>query len=85
VQDCPICYQQAGYQPLDHQRVEWRCERCGNFIITGTAEKLLENSRAPIDRTKLSAIVKGKPRDTDGWFSITEVNVKALIAEALRP
>src|SRR5437868_6155163 len=54
--NCPICYQQAVYQLLDDRRLEWRCERCGYFTITGGAEKLLENSPAPIDSNTLSAI-----------------------------
>jgi hypothetical protein len=80
---CPICREPADYQPMRDDRLEWRCERCGNFIITGTATQILENRRSRIDSKKLSQIVHAERRDFDGyWFCITEGNIDELLSKA---
>jgi hypothetical protein len=79
---CPVCQTQAEYVPLNDRNLRWRCERCGNFIITGTAVQLIDNRQASLDRNKLSDLISNRPRDSEGWTRIDEYNLDALTSAA---
>lgn len=81
---CPVCQTQAEYVPVNDRDLRWRCERCGNFIITGTAVQLINNRQANLDRNKLSNLVSNRPRNGEGWTRIDEYNLDALTLAAAK-
>lgn len=41
---CPICKSKATIAPRTGGSLKWHCPRCGDYILTGSAERELENT-----------------------------------------
>jgi hypothetical protein len=72
----------ADYAPFSDRRHQWECAGFGRFIITGTAEQLLDARRQGFDAKKLSKIVRESPRSADGQLHIDEYNLDGFLQRA---
>ena len=84
--DCPVCGNEAekGRDRDYGERRQYRCVRCGPFMITGTAAAML-HSRLDVDAAasaRLSHAIRMQTSEDD-WLLITSANLDDLVSAPL--
>jgi hypothetical protein len=85
-QQCPICHSKRAQSNVVPDKIDssaWQCTACGIFVVTGSAEVILERLQAK-DRAILSGVMR-RSRSKSPRLFLTSENVARLIASAPAP
>src|SRR5262245_33790051 len=60
--DCIVCNTPNAHQRPENGNIRFDCDRCGAFVLTGSAEKELPNHLTPIRRSLMSHALRRMQR-----------------------